>query len=107
MQASSAPIANIEIDRAAFNAAFYELGLRWHWDSRTYAGLAGQACERRRLLGYLHTEQASLLRAYDAEFLTDAILQAKQRRQAALAARSTDDTPRFVRPPVRCDELGA
>ena len=69
-------------------AAFYELGLRWHWDSRTYAGLASQACERRRLQSYLQTEQAPLLRAYDAEFLTDAILQAKQRCQPALAARS-------------------
>ena len=30
------PAADSEIDRAAFNGAFYELGLRWHWDSRTY-----------------------------------------------------------------------
>ncbi len=50
MQASNAPRRiEIEIDRAAFNAAFYELGLRWHWDSPTYEGLAGQPCERRRL----------------------------------------------------------
>jgi hypothetical protein len=25
-----------EIDRNAYNAAFYELGLRWHWDIDTY-----------------------------------------------------------------------
>ena len=106
MQTPRGPAADSEIDRAAFNGAFYELGLRWHWDSRTYERLAGQACERSRLQSYLQAEQAPLLRAYDADFLTDAILQAKQRRRLALAACSTSGTPHFERPPVRCDEIG-
>jgi hypothetical protein len=100
--AAHAHPSEIEIDRAAFNAAFYELGLRWHWDHRTYAALSDEACERRRLQGYLRAHQPHLLRAYDAEFLTDAILQAKQRRQAAPAVQS----PRFGRIAVRCDEVG-
>ena len=25
-----------ELDRNAYNAAFYELGFRWHWDRETY-----------------------------------------------------------------------
>ena len=25
-----------DVERNAYNAAFYELGLRWHWDSDTY-----------------------------------------------------------------------
>ncbi|MDB5764166.1 MAG: hypothetical protein JWQ21_3161, partial [Herminiimonas sp.] len=25
-----------DIDLNAYNAAFYELGLRWHWDADTY-----------------------------------------------------------------------
>jgi hypothetical protein len=107
MQASNAPLAEVEIDRAAFNAAFYELGLRWHWDSPTYEGLASQPCERRRLQGYLENEQAHLLRAYDAEFLTDAILQAKQRCRPALAAGPTHALPRFGCAAARCDEVGA
>ena len=106
MQAPSSHVTDTEIDRAAFNAAFYELGLRWHWDSRTYAKLADQDGERSRLQGYLQTEQAPLLRAYDAEFLTEAILQAKQRCQPAHAARAQESSPRFTRPPVRCDEIG-
>ena len=38
-----------EIDRAACNAAYQELGLRCHWDTRTYEALATQACERSRV----------------------------------------------------------
>ena len=107
MQAPRNHAADTEIDRAAFNAAFYELGLRWHWDSRTYQGLAGQACERLRLQSYLENEQAHLLRAYDADFLTDAILQAKQRCRPALAARPPHAAARFDCAAARCDEVGA
>jgi len=74
-----------EIDRQAFNTAFFELGLRWHWDDATYDALARQPDERTGLRGYLQSAQAHLLRAYDADFLADAILAAKQRCQAALA----------------------
>lgn len=80
------PTEHREIERSSFNAAFHDLGLRWQWCSDTYAGLATQACERERVLGYLQTEQAHLLRAYDASFLTDAILAAKQRRGQAVGA---------------------
>ncbi len=77
--------AGTEIDRGAFNAAFYELGLRWYWDSDTYRELASTACERERIRSYLEGEQAHMLRAYDAEFLTDAILKAKQRCHESMA----------------------
>lgn len=86
------PTEHREIERSRFNAAFHDLGLRWHWCSDTYAGLATQACERERVLGYLQTEQTHLLRAYDAGFLTDAILAAKQRRDRALGAEPTTAT---------------
>ena len=44
-----------EMERNAYNAAFYELGLRWHWDSATWAALQcrGADCVRH----YLETEQ--------------------------------------------------
>jgi hypothetical protein len=66
-----------EIERNAYNAAFYELGLRWHWDEKTYAGLQASACQRERVRKYLQAHQAHLLRAYDVEFLIDAIVAKK------------------------------
>jgi len=63
-----------EIDRNAFNAAFNELGLRWYWDSETYAQLLRQSAEAAdRIRHYLETQQAHLLRAYDAAFLVGVI----------------------------------
>lgn len=65
-----------EAHRQAYNAAFEELGLSWHWDPVTYACLpAGRAGVR----AYLEKEQAHLLRAYEADFLLDAIETAKGR----------------------------
>jgi hypothetical protein len=69
------------IERSAFNAAFYELGLRWQWDDETYEALAADPCERQRVRRYLEREQPHLLRAYDADFLASAILEVKQRFQ--------------------------
>ncbi|MES2958912.1 MAG: hypothetical protein V4792_12025 [Pseudomonadota bacterium] len=100
------PQDDIEIDRAAFNAAFYELGLRWHWDSETYEALASRACERSRVRAYLETEQAHLLRAYEADFLTDAILTAKQRSRQSLAACIPRTIPRFNWADARWGEVG-
>ena len=79
----SAHEKSLEIERNAYNAAFYELGLRWHWDGPTYEALASDPCERSRVRGYLEAKQSHLLRAYEAEFLTDAILLAKARCRGA------------------------
>lgn len=78
-----------EMDRQAFNAAFYALGLRWYWDDATYARLAHQPCERQRLCDYIETAQSHLLRAYETTALADAILQAK-RCAGELAVRTVD-----------------
>jgi hypothetical protein len=107
MQATRNSFDDSEIDRAAFNVAFFELGLRWHWDCDTYEGLVAHDCERRRLQTYLQTEQAHLLRAYDADFLTDAILSAKQRCRQALAACAPHSLPRFDGAAARMAEVGA
>jgi hypothetical protein len=66
-----------ERQRIAYNAAFDELGLNWHWDPITYALLPdhGPAGVRH----YLEKEHQHLLRAYDADFLVQAIETAKQR----------------------------
>ena len=96
----------IEVDRSAFNAAFYELGLRWHWDSDTYEALAANPCERARLKAYLEREQSHLLRAYDIDFLTDAVLAATRRRQPASASGATRAMPNFSWADPRWGEVG-
>jgi hypothetical protein len=76
--------STIETHRHAYNAAFEELGLPWHWDGATFARL--QAGGREGVRTYLQTEQAHLLRAYEAEFLVDAIETAKARYHAGMTA---------------------
>ena len=66
-----------ETQRQAYNAAFDELGLSWHWDAVTYACLPARG--REGLRSYLETEHAHLLRAYEADFLVNAIETAKER----------------------------
>jgi hypothetical protein len=66
-----------EAHRQAYNAAFEELGLNWHWDPITFACL--ESPDRRGLRAYLEKEHAHLLRAYEADFLVDAIETAKRR----------------------------
>jgi hypothetical protein len=102
----SCPADDAEIERGAFNAAFYELGLRWHWGSRTYEALAANPCERARVRQYLEQEQSHLLRAYDADFLADAILAAKQRCRTRLAQCPTRAIPRFDWADARWGEVG-
>ena len=71
----------LECERRAYNAAFEELGLNWHWDPVTYACLA--ATGRRAVGTYIEREHPHLLRAYDADFLVNAIETAKARRIAS------------------------
>jgi hypothetical protein len=70
--------------RHAYNAAFDELGLSWHWDTATYAWVRSRG--RDGLRTYLEREHAHLLRAYEADFLVNAIESAKARCQAGVAA---------------------
>ena len=50
-----------ELDRNAYNAAFYALGLRWHWDSDTYLQLLNRSpLAGERLRTYLESAQAHL-----------------------------------------------
>jgi hypothetical protein len=63
-----------EMERNGYNAAFYELGFRWHWDRNTYEALLSRStCSEKRIRHYLETHQPHLLRAYDAEFLVQVI----------------------------------
>jgi len=92
-----------EMDRNAYNAAFYDLGLRWHWDSDTYHRLISQSeCPAQRIQHYLETTQPHLLKAYDAAFLADAI----QQKRAAYRC-SKPSGARFDWGPVMSPEIGA
>ncbi len=75
-----------DIHRNAYNAAFYELGLRWHWDDTIYERLLCKDDEHQRLRVYLETHQPHLLRAYDADFLIGAIEATKARCYDAMTA---------------------
>ncbi|MDQ9169556.1 hypothetical protein Q8A64_03935 [Oxalobacteraceae bacterium R-40] len=70
---------DIEYHRNAYNAAFYELGLKWHWDPATYQALLPQENEKERIRSYLESHHAHLLNVYDAEFLIEAIESTKKR----------------------------
>jgi hypothetical protein len=74
-----------ELHRNAFNAAFNELGLTWFWDSDTHHRLQANEDERERIRIYLETQHAHLLKAYDADFLVNAIHNAKQRRLESMS----------------------
>jgi hypothetical protein len=74
-----------ELHRNAFNSAFDELGLTWFWDTDTHRRLLSNADERERIRVYLETQQAHLLKAYDSDFLVNAIHNAKQRRMESLS----------------------
>lgn len=67
-----------ELERNAYNAAFYELGFSWYWDRATYERLMQQATDATdRVRHYLEIHQPHLLRAYDSAFLVSAIEAAK------------------------------
>ncbi len=80
-----------ETARHAYNVAFHELGLSWHWDAPTYARLQAQG--RNCVQAYLETEQSHLLRAYDADFLVNAIETAMARSQRSTPARQAYAAP--------------
>jgi hypothetical protein len=68
-----------DLHRSAFNAAFSELNLKWHWDPDTYREFGRLPTDKERIRAYLEARQAHLLDSYDLEFLVDAIYAAKVR----------------------------
>lgn len=95
-----------EVERGAFNAAFYELGLHLYWDKNTYQALAANPSERARVLDYLQGVQSHLLRAYDAEFLADAVIRAKQHCKQSLTASAPRAAPEFDWTETQRGEVG-
>jgi len=96
-----------EIERDAYNAAFYALGLRWYWDSDTYNELQRIPVARDRVGMYLRTQQTHLLTAYDSDFLVDAIEAKKAQCRKSANCAGTGVTPRFDWEQARAAEVGA
>ena len=57
-------------DRKALNRAFWDLGLRFHWDEGIWTVLTGLPDLRAQLAYYLDRHQPHLLAVYDVDFLT-------------------------------------
>jgi hypothetical protein len=95
-----------DVHRGAYNAAFYELGLKWHWDADMYQSVLPHAEEKLHIRKYLETHQPHLLKAYDAEFLTDAIHTAKQRKYDAMLACNCSDACKVDWAEIQKIEIG-
>lgn len=63
--------------RNAYNAAFDELELGWHWCESQFRELQRHADERSRMQAYLSAQQPHLLKVYDVDFFVDAVREAK------------------------------
>ena len=75
------------MERDAFNAAFRELGLRWHWDATTFQRLKSVTDDCERIRTYMESHCQHLLKAYDAAFLANAVHAVKMERLQAPGAR--------------------
>lgn len=72
--------ADPELD--AYNAAFDELGLDWHWNRTTLRSLAAIPIEEARVAEYLRVHHSHLLSVYPVDFLANAIVSTKTRIRA-------------------------
>src|ERR1700741_4651814 len=66
---------------AAYNRAFCELELPWHWDATTLIQLKSIATDSDVVGAYVERSQAHLLRAYEKDFLRNLVLAARDRYQ--------------------------
>jgi len=78
---------SMEIHLDAYNAAFCELGLKWHWNTETYQTLQRSGGDARSVQSYLETHQPHLLKVYDLDFLTNVIHVTKARCYESIIAR--------------------
>lgn len=79
--ASQHDTGDAERVRQAYNSAFDELGLPWHWDRATFASLPAGA---EGLRTYIERDHPHLLKAYEPSFLVDAVEAARSRCNAVL-----------------------
>jgi hypothetical protein len=71
----------------AYNRAFSELELPWHWDAETFRQLLSVAGERDCVAAYIERSQPHLLRVYEKGFLADLVRGAVDRCRQEAAHR--------------------
>ena len=64
----------------AYNLAFDEMELDWHWDQAILDELSGIASEKERISAYLRAHRPHLLKVYDADALAEHIAEVKARK---------------------------
>lgn len=74
---------SITADLEAYNRAFSELELPWHWDERTFRDLLDTAGGEDCVSAYVERAQPHLLRVYDKSFLRDLVREARERYRVA------------------------
>lgn len=81
-------LAHTERDghRPAFNAAFAELGLSWHWNEALYGELLQIAGSRERIRHYAEHYDAQTFQRLDFQVLEERILKLKTRNYQRLLA---------------------
>jgi len=78
-----APHDPLAAELEAYNRAFRELELPWHWDAATFRELLDVAGERECVSAYIERAQPHLLRVYEKSFLRDLVLDARDRCRGA------------------------
>jgi hypothetical protein len=63
----------------AYNAAFEELELEWHWDRATLRELVGPGSDGERIAAWLRKHRPHLTKVYDVDALARAIVEARDR----------------------------
>ena len=74
--------AAAEAELGAYNRAFSELGLEWHWDSGTYRQLRSAAGEKHCVQAYIEANHPHLLHAYAGDSLATAVEKIRRRLSA-------------------------
>lgn len=72
-------LTEAEVQRRAYSTAFLRLGLNVSWDPTYSAGFSEAADEKEAIRHFIRNRSPHLLKAYDAEFLCDAVHQEKRR----------------------------
>jgi hypothetical protein len=76
-QATIADARELQTQLCAYNSAFEELDLMFRWDVETFQSLAHAPTDQARIAQYIESHCPHLLKAYSAEFLSQAIVHKK------------------------------
>jgi len=80
-----------EAQRHAYNAAFHELDLNWHWDAATFSRV-----RREGVRAWIAAEHPHLMRAYALDFLVAAIEKTQARWHAGSFAPDAPNDARLA-----------